>query len=1280
MFCRKTIMKNILLEKLVFLVFVLSLAACGGGDDGISGTGQDDPGPDVKKYTVSGAAQKGPFIIGSSVEINFLESNGQPSSQTIPTKTIDDLGNFNFELSSPQLVNIKAEGYHFNELTGSLSLGPLTLNAIFDAQVIDGQVAYVNVLTHLIHQRVVKLIKEGNNAGDAITQAETELVKALLDVLPVDALPNFTTLNVYDTDKSNTEGNAYLLALSAIVYQLATIKADESEGDTLDAELSKLLNTTADAFKDKGEIANPTLISELKIASRMLIPSQIEENLKLRSFVVISERLDVPDINIYLDTDGDGETNINDDDDDGDGFPDVADDEPYVVGKVSTQIILSDGVVVEGNKTLRLLVSDIDLVEQVEFFIDAESVGTVNAAPFKYEWNPYYFSDEIGNVTLSTLVTDIGGNASFGPSEVLEIIQSSNQSLQLDLVDSAVIRDENEVNLTWSGLDDAQKYQVQVWKTANPDSLIIDEEIALTEMLIQSLDKGEYQWRVQAANQFNNWGAWAEAKTFIIAGPNSPLLTLPKNFGDITNTNRPLLRWNDSEYAEDYLLEVSAESNFSNVIAQESIDITEYQVDALLEGEYYWRVAAVNAADIAGNYSETRSFSVTGPQAPQIVFPTQNAVVRDTVSPNLSWETSESATAFTLELASDSGFQSTIEKVETDQASFETTSLAVGDYYWRIRAKNELGFLGDWSEVYSFSISGPQSPVVLPATSGGIPNIGVTLHWNAVNGEVYDIQISDDEEYSEVREYSNIDTDSLLITDYKRGVSWWRIRAINALGVKGEWSQVYQFETERAPWPDKDSFTLISNDISMDTAWDVGKSPYFVMGTVRVFDSVELKIEPGVVVLFDGAASLVGHGEIIANGSLGNKITFTSAFGRKYPGDWDGLHYFGKATKLDSENNYIDGSALLYSNVEYAGYYPNHAAVNIFVEGLLVSDSIIARNANSGIKVGDSGSGDYAQIINNIIEENGKCHVDDALYNQTWGAIDMKSMPNNSFTNISNNLIRNNSNPSGFGVISIDSWNGNVTFSRNIFSNNCGRALHLRTHSSGKISVSNNVFYNNYVKTGNIDGSIIIDGHGADYTQNLVYNKNLTSQATKDSPPIFEFKTLPERFQNNNINVPYLGNLIKSPFNQYVLAPNNWWGSTDQSLLSELGNEYSGTQYWPFLATPFTNAPISLPINVQLTETNSTTFELSWDENIESDISGYRVYLDADGQWPYDEIIDVGTSLMHSLENIDLSSTKLIGVSAYDTSYVESNDNPQTEINENQIAGNESLISKVNIN
>ncbi|MDH5732147.1 MAG: hypothetical protein OEZ58_24445, partial [Gammaproteobacteria bacterium] len=157
-------MKNTALG-IINILLILLITACTTSDgDGIVGTGFD----------VKGSAEKGPFGIGSSVIVSRLNQDGTATSNTIATETIDDLGNFVFNVDDAGLVKISVEGYHFNEVLGAQSGGTLLLRGIYEVTDAEDQSAHVNILTHLVYKRLERLITQDKTAAAALSQAEGE--------------------------------------------------------------------------------------------------------------------------------------------------------------------------------------------------------------------------------------------------------------------------------------------------------------------------------------------------------------------------------------------------------------------------------------------------------------------------------------------------------------------------------------------------------------------------------------------------------------------------------------------------------------------------------------------------------------------------------------------------------------------------------------------------------------------------------------------------------------------------------------------------------------------------------------------------------------------------------------------------------------------------------------------------------------------------------------------------------------------------------------------------
>ena len=89
------------------------------------------PAEDTEAVTVRGKVQKGPYDQGTEITVRELDSSMTPTGNTF-TGTIDDnTGSFSIKGKlSNKIVELSADGYCFNEVSGSLSSAKLTLSAV----------------------------------------------------------------------------------------------------------------------------------------------------------------------------------------------------------------------------------------------------------------------------------------------------------------------------------------------------------------------------------------------------------------------------------------------------------------------------------------------------------------------------------------------------------------------------------------------------------------------------------------------------------------------------------------------------------------------------------------------------------------------------------------------------------------------------------------------------------------------------------------------------------------------------------------------------------------------------------------------------------------------------------------------------------------------------------------------------------------------------------------------------------------------------------------------
>ena len=147
------------MKKLKFLFFptILALAfglmlscAKSSSDDSSSSddTSSSEETNTSSAITVSGKVQKGPYIQGTEITVRELDSSMTPTGNTFTGSIDDNTGSFSIKGTlTNKIVELAADGFYFNEVSGSLSSAKLSLQAFADLT--DSSSCSINHLTYL---------------------------------------------------------------------------------------------------------------------------------------------------------------------------------------------------------------------------------------------------------------------------------------------------------------------------------------------------------------------------------------------------------------------------------------------------------------------------------------------------------------------------------------------------------------------------------------------------------------------------------------------------------------------------------------------------------------------------------------------------------------------------------------------------------------------------------------------------------------------------------------------------------------------------------------------------------------------------------------------------------------------------------------------------------------------------------------------------------------------------------------------------------------------------
>ena len=251
------------MRKFWLLLSILFIWTCGGGG-GSSPTEPETPPIVINLTSLDGQAQKGPFNNGTAINIAELTSALSPTGRNFSSAITDNTGRFavaNVQLESPY-VELRANGYYFNEVSNEISSGQLTLFALSN---LTGKTSLnVNIITHLEKNRMVTLMS--GDSPKTFAQAKLQAQEEVFAVF------DYSRANVPESElldiSQGGAANGKLLAMSAII-----------QGDLTVGQMSQLLANISTDIASDGTLDDASLRATLTNNSKNLDMAAVRSNL-----------------------------------------------------------------------------------------------------------------------------------------------------------------------------------------------------------------------------------------------------------------------------------------------------------------------------------------------------------------------------------------------------------------------------------------------------------------------------------------------------------------------------------------------------------------------------------------------------------------------------------------------------------------------------------------------------------------------------------------------------------------------------------------------------------------------------------------------------------------------------------------------------------------------------------------------------------------------------------------------------------------------------------------
>lgn len=313
----------------------------------------------------------------------------------------------------------------------------------------------------------------------------------------------------------------------------------------------------------------------------------------------------------------------------------------------------------------------------------------------------------------------------------------------------------------------------------------------------------------------------AVALTAVLAAPaqaalKAPALESPASGADVESP--PIMSWKPVSGAVGYTFQVAADRAFGSVVDKGSF--TTKNTSATIpgkipDGEYFWRVRAIDSKKNAGRWSSTRSFDKVWATAPGLLEPADQFGVKWPGTPLvLRWTEVPHATRYIVQVATDPSLAQLVVGSVKDPADTQGQALALpgtlnaGTYYWAVTPVDAEGHRGRRSAVGRFTWGWDAGTTVSVQDLNPAEEVfDPLLTWTPVAGAArYDVEVNTTADFAPGSKFYGetvIGTAVAPKNPVPNNRYYWRVRAVDASGRAGGWSGG-EFRKE---FDDADNFT-----------------------------------------------------------------------------------------------------------------------------------------------------------------------------------------------------------------------------------------------------------------------------------------------------------------------------------------------------------------------------------------------------------------------------------------------------------------------------------------
>lgn len=349
----------------------------------------------------------------------------------------------------------------------------------------------------------------------------------------------------------------------------------------------------------------------------------------------------------------------------------------------------------------------------------------------------------------------------------------------------------------WNDIEDATKYIVQSSNDNNFDDNVSTDTVTVSRYILASLEYfTQFFIRVKALSDFSQ-SEWSSINKFTtIVNRVSLISPINNSIGKDTNE---LLKWAKTDGATEYQLQLSEDSEFSEILLDTNLNDLQLATSNLKYfSEYWFKVRAKDPSGSYGDWSFVRKFK-TNINSPLLVLP-ENLSNLIEYNYSFDWMDVNNADNYIIQIATDDEFENIYIESSTSNSSIAITNLSpFTNYFWKVKAENN-GIGSNWSEIFTFTSKIEQLTIVSPINNSINQDTNSIFDWNDVDyADIYEFQLDLVNTFDSGNFYkSNLIENTINRIDLLFDTVYYSRVRVKANNQFGEWSEINNFRTELA--------------------------------------------------------------------------------------------------------------------------------------------------------------------------------------------------------------------------------------------------------------------------------------------------------------------------------------------------------------------------------------------------------------------------------------------------------------------------------------------------